>query len=103
MRRDRAGKAISVHLSPFGTELLFGEDGLDEVGQLWIQPSSSRNLSATLQIPQTALPLAATCLGAAWRYVHLWIFDEDDERASVSAFSFSSDIHENLAAWIAGD
>ena len=35
--------------------------------------------------------------------LHFWTLDEDDERASVGALSFSSDIHENLTASIAGD
>lgn len=101
--RVSSGKAIDIHLSTFGPELQFGDDGLDEVGQLWFHTSKQRQFSATLLVPEAALPLAATSLGTAWKYLHLWTFDEDDERASVNAFSFSSEIHENLTAWIAGD
>lgn len=101
--QPRVGKAIDVYLSTFGPDVQFGDDGLHEVGQLWIQPSKPRYFSATFLVPEAALPLTAIGLGTAWKYLHFWTFDEDDERASVSAFSFSSDIHENLAAWIAGD
>lgn len=101
--RVSSGKAINIHLSPFGPELQFGLDGLDEVGQLWFRPSKPRQFSATLLVPESALPLAAISLGTAWKYLHFWTFDEDDERASVNAFSFSSEIHENLTAWISGD
>jgi hypothetical protein len=97
------GKAIDIHLSTFGPELQFGDEGLDEVGQFWIHPSKPRHFSATVMAPEAALPLAATCLGTAWKYLHFWTFDEDDERASVGAFSFSSEIHENLTPWMAAD
>lgn len=100
--RVSSGKAIDIHLSTFGPELQFGDDGLDEVGQLWTQPSKPRHFSATLLVPESALSLTAVALGTAWKYLHLWTFDEDDERASVSAFSFSSTIHGNLASWISG-
>jgi hypothetical protein len=98
--RHRA-KKIRLSLSPFGPDTWFGPEGLDEVGQLNIHAAQSgkADFSATLLIPEAALPLAATCLSSVWRYVHVWTFDEDSERASVSAFSFSSTIHRNLEAW----
>jgi hypothetical protein len=98
-------KAIRVWLSPFGPEVQFGDGGLDEVGQFRTHPQERREqaFTATLLVPEAALPLAATCLGSVWKYLHIWTFDEEDNRASVSAFSFSSIIHENLDAWIAGD
>jgi hypothetical protein len=100
-----SGKCIKVWLSPFGPDVKFGTDGLDEVGQLHIcarQPEKP-DFSATLLIPESALSLVATCLGLSWKYVHMWMFDQCADRASVSAFSFSSDVHKNLDAWIAGD
>ena len=98
-------KAIRVWLSPFAPEVEFGDSGLDEVGQFRTLPQGRRghDLAATLLVPEAALPFAATCLGSAWKYLHIWTFDEEDERASVSAFSFSSTIPENLRAWIARD
>jgi hypothetical protein len=102
--RERA-KSIRLRLSPFGTDIGFGPGGLDEVGQLHIHAgrSGKPDFSATLLIPEAALPMAAICLSSTWRYVHIWLFDEDSERASINAFSFSSSIHENLRAWAAGD
>ena len=99
-----SGKYIRVRLSPIGPDVKFGTDGLDEVGQLNIhspQPEKP-DFSATLLIPEDALSVVATCLGLSWKYVHMWMFDQSADRASVSAFSFSSDVHKNLDAWIAG-
>lgn len=103
--KARSAKAIRVWLAPFGPEAEFGDGGLDEVGQLRTlhQARRGRDLAATLLVPATALPFAATCLGSTWKYLHIWTFDEEDERASVSAFSFSSTVPENLGAWIADD
>ncbi|MDB5437503.1 MAG: hypothetical protein JWR47_3760 [Phenylobacterium sp.] len=97
-------KTIRLWLSPFGSDMRFGPDDLDEVGQLRIRRPKRHelDLSATLLMPEAALPVAATCLGSVWKYVHIWTFDEDAERASVSAFSFSSTVHKNLDGWIAG-
>ena len=99
-----SGKCIRVWLLPFGPDVTFGTDGLEEVGQLYIrapQPEKP-DFSATLLIPESALSVVATCLGSSWKYVHMWTFDQCADRASVSAFAFSSDVHKNLDAWIAG-
>jgi hypothetical protein len=51
-----SGKCIKVWLSPFGPDVKFGTDGLDEVGQLHIcarQPEKP-DFSATLLIPESA-------------------------------------------------
>lgn len=102
--RHRA-KAARVWLSPFGPDMRFGSDGLDEVGQLHIYPPSAgkADFNATLLVPEASLSVAATCLSSVWRYLHIWTFDEEVERASVSAFSFSSTIHKNLEAWAGKD
>jgi hypothetical protein len=98
-------KAIRIWISPFGPEVRFGSDKLNEVGQLYIRrPVPQKpDFSARLMIPEAALPMAATCLASVWKYLHIWTFDEDAERASVSAFSFSSTVHRNLDAWVAAD
>lgn len=97
-------KAIEVSLAPFGPEILFGDDGLDEVGQLRFRRSKpqSPDLSATLLIPESSLAQTATCLGSIWKFIHLWTMDEEHDRAGIRAFSFSSTIHDNLSAWVAG-
>lgn len=103
--KARFAKVISVWLAPFGPEVKFGDGGLDEVGQFRasLQERRGHDFAATLLLPEAGLPFAATCLGSAWKYLHIWTFDEEDERASVSAFSFSSKVPENLGAWMAGD
>lgn len=101
--RDRA-KSMRLRLSPFGSDIGFGPGGLDEVGQLHrhVRGSGKPDLSATLLVPESGLSMAATCLSSTWRYAHIWTFDEDEERSSINAFSFSSTVHENLHAWVAG-
>jgi len=81
------GKSIRVWHSTFGTELRFGEDGLDEVGQLWTHsPQSGRaDLTCTLLLPESSLPLAVVALGAVWKYLRIWTFDEEDHHASIRA------------------
>jgi hypothetical protein len=73
-------RAIRVWLSPFGPEVQFGDGGLDEVGQFRTHPQERREqaFTATLLVPEAALPLAATCLGSVWKYLHIWTFDEED-------------------------
>lgn len=99
------GKSIRLWLTPFGPDMRFGPGELEEVGQLRFRPrqSGKPDLSATLLVPEAALPTAATCLSTIWKYVHIWTFDERAEQASVSKFSFSSTIHGNLKEWIASD
>jgi hypothetical protein len=92
---------VSIHLTPFGPE--FGEEW-DEVGRLYFHPNRAPErppLSATLFVPQTTLPLIATCLSAVWRYIHIWTFDEDQEEASIRFFGFDNEVHKNLTAWVA--
>ncbi len=95
-------KSIRIWISLFGPEMLFGRDGLDEVGQLHVvRPASGRSdLTATLLVPETAQPFAATSLSSVWKYIHIWTFDEEDDKASISAFSFSATVDANLDAWI---
>lgn len=96
--RPSSGKAIRVHLMPFGPKLK--TEGLKKVGQL---SSGSGYLSTQLLLPEAALPLAATCLGTVWKFLHFWTFDEREDGASISEFTFSTDIHPNLSAWVDGD
>jgi hypothetical protein len=103
--KHQRGKLIRLWLSPFEPEMRFGPQGLDEVGQLNLNPPESLNVdfTGTLFFPEAALSTAATCLSTIWKYVHVWTFDERDDQASVSAFSFSSSIHKNLEAWATSD
>lgn len=94
-------KPIRVWLSPFGPEMRFGPGGIDEVGQVYHPSPQKPDFRASLMVPEAALATAATCLASVWKYLHIWTFDEDAERASVSAFSFSSTIHKNLEPWVA--
>lgn len=96
-------KSIRVWLSPIGAEMRFGdeEEEMDEVGRLYFRSESGTlGPSASLMLPESALSFTVSCLASCWRYLHLWTFDERDEEASVSKFSFSSTIHKNLDPWV---
>jgi hypothetical protein len=89
-------KAIRIWTLPFGPELRFGPD--DDVGQVYFRSPTGKHgeLSATLHVPEGAISTMATCLGSVWKYLRIRTFDPDQERASIAAFSFSSDIDDNL-------
>ena len=101
--KEHRGKSIRVWISPFGPEMRFGADEdteIDEVGRLEFQPEFKRSdLRASLWLPESSLPYAATCLASCWKFIHLWTFDERDEEAGVRSFSFSAKIHKNLEPW----
>jgi hypothetical protein len=103
--KHQRGKPIQLWLKPVGPEVRFGPGELDEVGQLHLNPPEAlkAGFTGTLFFPETALPFAATCLSAIWKYLQISTFDERDGHASVSTFSFSSDIHESLGSWVASD
>lgn len=97
-------RAIRLWLSPFGPDRTFDVDSPDGVGDIHRHepPKYGRDLGGTLLIPESAVTPIASCLSSVWKYLHIWTFDEDPKGASVSAFSFSRDVHKNLAPWIAG-
>jgi hypothetical protein len=96
------GKTIRISLSPIGPEVRFGSDGLGLVGRLHIHPPALKawDCSATLWMPEAALPTSAICLGSVWRYLHIWLLEGAQDVADVGAFSFSSTFHKNLEGWV---
>lgn len=98
------GKIIELSLSPFGPKVLFGRNGLKEVGRLSVRaPDEDVDFAATLMLPESAIPSTATSLATAWKHLDLWTFDETDEGARISAFAFSAAIHANLLDWANAD
>jgi hypothetical protein len=98
------GKVIGVWLYPMGPEVGFGPGHLDEVGQFheYRDATRRRDFSASLLLPQDALAPAVTCLASVWKYIDIWTVDDPLDRASVTNFCFSRDIHKNLLPWIEG-
>jgi hypothetical protein len=98
--RNLQSKIISVWILPFGPDLEFGPD--DEVGQVSFRnPEAQRSeLRATLLVPESAISTMATCFASAWKYIHIFTFDDDEERASIARFSFSSNLDETLRSWV---
>ena len=98
------GKKVRIWVSPVGSEIGFGPDGIDEVGQFREYPDQprGRDFEATLLLPQDSLAATLTCLASVWKYLHIWTVDDPLDRASITNFCFSRDIHKNLAPWIEG-
>lgn len=93
------GRTIRVWLQPFGPEARFGADepGGNEVGRLYFHlGAEDADMSAALMLPEASLSFTVTCLASAWRYVHVWTFNGNDDSARISAFSFSSIVHKHL-------
>jgi hypothetical protein len=98
------GKTIDVTLSPFGPRVIFGHNGLKEVGRLGVgPPDQDADFAASLMLPESAIPSTATSLASIWKHLDLWTFDATDEGARISAFAFSAEIHANLLDWANGD
>jgi len=98
------GTTIGVTLSPFGPKVRFGRNGAREVGRLTVSPvGEGPDLAAMLMLPEFAIPSTATSLASIWKHLDFWTFDETDEGAKISAFSFAAAIHPNLLDWANGD
>jgi hypothetical protein len=99
------GKLMRIWLSPFGPEIKFGAGGIDRVGQFYRDRPDAIgcDFEASLQLPADALPPAITCLSSVWRYLDIWIDKYEGDEASVTAFSFSANIHPNLKDWAGAD
>lgn len=96
------GQTIRISVTPFGPDIQFGSDGLELVGRLHRHEVKRHgwDCSATLWLPEAALPTCATCLGSVWRYLHIWRREGAPNIADLSAYSFSATLHRNLESWV---
>lgn len=98
---SRRGTLMRIWISPFGPEIMFGADGLADVGRLYkggpeaLEP----DFRATLLLPEGALSATLTSLSSVWKYLDIWTADHEGDEVSVTAFAFSASIHPNLADW----
>ena len=90
-------------LSPFGPKVLFGRNGLKEVGWLNVSSGAKPDLAVNLMLPESAIPSTATSLANSWKHLHISTFDEAGEGAGISSFWFSAGIHPNLSEWADAD
>lgn len=87
------GKIIRLTFLPFGAQVEFGPNSLQELGQLYeaVDRRSSVQLSGTLIMPEDALPMALTALASVWKFLHIWTEGDVASRATVTGFTFSRD------------
>ena len=96
--RVRDGEPIEAWMTPLGPEM--GGPHVEEVGQFYEGgPPVRPALQVSLRLPEEALASTLTCLGSSWRFLLLWIKDNPDERASVTAFSFLAKLPLDLGDW----
>jgi hypothetical protein len=99
-----SGKSIDITLSPFGPKVLFGGNGLKEIGRLTVGVTGEdADFVAILMLPESAVPSTAASLASIWKHIDLWAFDGTGKGARISAFAFSAQIHANLLDWANGD
>ena len=98
--KDLGGLSIAIWVSPLSSEIVFSADLSGDVGRFYRNPESKRaDLSASLWFPEADLSNAITCLGANWRYIHIWLNGAEEEPTGVHAFTFSREIPTNLREW----
>ena len=86
------GKTVRIWISPFGPEITFGPDEIDEVGRLRLRPPETHKADWTvsLMLPEDAIAPLATSLGMVSKYLFIRIFDIETNDASIDFYSFSS-------------
>jgi hypothetical protein len=94
-------KSIRIWLSPQGPDIVFGPDGLQDVGRFYCESGrpGKADFEASLFLPESALESTMICLSSIWRYIHIWIDQDNIDPLPVTDFSFSRDVHKNLLAW----
>jgi len=94
-------KQVRIWVSPVGPEVVFGHDGRDDVGGFYkhLDPSGGAGFQANLYLPRASFESAIFSLGTIWRYVQIWVDDDQADLSPVTGFSFSADIHDNLVSW----
>lgn len=93
-----SGKSVRIWISPFGRDMRFGPDDMDEVGRLYLVRAATHKSDwrASLLLPEDAIGPLATCLGTVSKYLFIRTFDARDGEASVDHYAFSSALPDNL-------
>ena len=61
------GKSMDLTLTPFGPRVLFGRNGLTDVGRITVRATGAEEgFAAVLMLPESAIPSTATSLASAW-------------------------------------
>jgi hypothetical protein len=102
--QESHGKTVRIWISPFGPDITFGPDEIDEVGRLYLSPppGNRADWSLSLMLPEDAIAPLATSLGTVSKYLSIWIFDPDALEASIDSYSFSSTLPEGVASLLSG-
>lgn len=95
------GKNVRVWVSPFGPDMRFGPDELDEVGRFYFRPTvgNSADLEAMLMLPEAAVATTAVSLNSVSKFLWITIFDVAPEQASVSGYGFMSAPPDSVKHW----
>jgi hypothetical protein len=100
--RELRNKSVKLTLSPFGPKMRFGPGGLEQVGELTVQPPGSEfDFEGALMLPEDAIATTATSLASIWKHVQVHTCDYSPR--DVAAYFFAAAIHPNLQAWTDAD
>jgi hypothetical protein len=93
------GKTVRISIFPFGPEITFGPDEIDEVGRLYLSgPAGNKaDWTVSLLLPENATTPLATGLGTVTKYLFIRIFDADANEASIDHYAFSASLPVSLA------
>lgn len=97
------GQPIHTNMMLLEPRFLFSASRPMGFGQFYTRSENPElsPLSLSLYMHEQDLAFIATCLGSTWKFLHVWISEEYNGRADVTDYSFASEIHPNLDAWIA--
>jgi hypothetical protein len=94
------GKTVRIWVSPFGPDIAFGPDEMDEVGRLHLAQAAGNksDWTVSLMLPEDAIASLAICLGTVSKYLFIRTFDVSTDEASIDHFAFSSTLPEDVVA-----
>ncbi len=96
--KSHHGKTTRVWISPFGPDIKFGPDGLEEVGLFYFSSTKKRaDLRATLLLPEDAIAPLTAYLGSVSKYVFVRVFDVKSDQGRIESYFFSSTLPESVA------
>lgn len=90
------GKTVRIWISPFGPDITFGPDEIDEVGRVYLSgPTANKtDWTVSLMLPEDAVTALAMCLGTVTKYLFIRTFDPKASEASISHYAFSANLPE---------
>ena len=100
--KAQRGLQAQIWMTPLSPKLLSGHGQYKNVGRFGINPDNPNPAEriGTFYFDETERSYLVTCLAQTWKYLDIWVHGEDDYQ-TVDIYSFCSNLHPNLDAWVA--